>query len=211
MKKIFWVVLIVAINGVGLFALRPTTFGAQQYYIIKGKQNFSPKESILPRTNVKGFTLTATLDSSCYYSQQDWTYDLDRDRFDWNKLKGLSRYWTANNHTAAMFAWRPDTLPYHFQIAAYTNYPKTEIQVGEPITVAAGQSFSARCDLERYTAKYLIEVDSNKVFTAHSFRKKIGWAREVGTYFGGANNSPGPYGGKAPQNMVMHIYFSIIK
>lgn len=178
----------------------------RQYNVKKGKQNFSPNESLWPVYRPKGFQLTAVLDSSCWYSQEDWTTDLDRDWYDWNKLKGVTNYFTANNHTSALIAWRPDEKENHFQIAAYTNFPKTNWIVGEPVIVKAGQEFSAEGMISRRKVNYTIQDQK----TEHPFARRIWFGRETGTWIGGANNSEGPFGGEASQDMKMWIDFEIL-
>ena len=178
----------------------------KRYEIKKGQQNFSPKESWNPIYRPKGFRLTAVLDESCYYSNEDWTLNFDRDWNDWNKLKGVTNYFTLNNHTSALIAWRPDEKKNHFQFVAYTNFPKTNWIVGEPVIVEAGQEFSAEGILSRRRVNYTIQGQK----TEHPFARRLWFGRETGTWIGGANNSEGPFGGEASQDMKMWINFEIL-
>lgn len=201
---------VLALAGMTLFSGSVFTGELVHYSVKEGKQNYKPKERITPVFGSDGFVLTGYIDSSSYYSQKDWAIDsveYDRDWHDLNKTKGLTRYITANNNTSVMIAWRPDTLPYHFQVAAYTNYPKSKWQLGEPVTIQAGEIFIARCEIVDDKANYLIAGDGDQVVTSHDFRKRIGMAREIGTWVGGANNEYGPYGGSASQDMDMHLAF----
>ena len=178
----------------------------RQYNVKKGNHNFTPNESLWPVYRPKGFKVTAVLDESCYYSKEDWTLDYDRDWHDWNKLKGITNFFTANNHTSALIAWRPDEKENHFQVAAYTNYPKSKWIVGDPVIVEAGQSFSATVELSRRKVKYTIEGQ----VTEHSFVRRIWMGRRTGTWMGGANNAEGPFGGVASQDMKMWIKFETL-
>lgn len=175
----------------------------KEYNVKKGNQNFKPNESLWPVMNPKGFKLDAMIDSSCWYSLEDWNND--RDWFDYNKLKGITNYFTANNHTSALIAWRPHTEPYKFQIAAYTNYPKSGWTIGKPVTVAANTIFSCEADLTKKKVTYSIQGQT----TEHAFAKRIWMARRTGTWMGGANNSDGPYGGAASKDMKMWIEFDL--
>jgi|GEM_PF-6879906 len=176
----------------------------KEYNIKQGKQNFSPTESIWPIYRPKGFDLVAVLDSSCWYSQEDWTYDVDGDWYDWNKLKGITNYFTPNNHTSALIAWRPDTIPYHFQIAPYTNYPKATWTVGDPVVVAANMPINCSADFSKRKVEYTIQDQE----TTHGFARRIWFGRETGTWMGGANNSEGPFGGPASKDMWLWVDFS---
>ena len=186
--------------------MRAKTGEFKQYDIKEGQQNFSPKESFWPIYRPKGFRLTAILDESCWYSKEDWTLDYDKDWHDYNKLKGVTNYFTLNNHTSALIAWRPNKEPYHFDIAAYTNFPKTNWIIGEPVIVEAGQEFSAEGLLSRRKVSYTIQGEK----TEHSFAKRLWFGRETGTWIGGANNSEGPFGGEASQDMKMWIQFNML-
>lgn len=184
-----------------------------RYTIKAGKQNFKPREPIFPRC-AKGFEIKALLDESCWWSSEDWQGD--RDRQDWNKLAGITSAFSANNKRSAMIAWRPADAPNTFLLTAYTNDKKGGWQHGrtglEAITVHAGETFKAEVfineELLRYEADYRIITARGEFWCNHKFDKPLfNFYRRIGTWIGGANNSPGDFGGEASQDMSLELDF----
>lgn len=63
----------------------------------------------------------------------------------------------------------------------------------------------------RNTANYRFYIDGELVFdVTHDF-KHMKHVREMGTFAGGANNSPGPFGGKAIKTMQIQMGFAILR
>lgn len=172
------------------------------YTIRPGQWNFNPLESWFPR-RARGFMGSVIFDSSAWWSIDDWQGD--RDIFDANKLKGLTCYFSANNYNSAMIAWRPGSKDNVFEVFAYTNYPGSEWKTGPIVKVEAGQKLHFQARIDRKQVAYNIE---EKKIT-HPFRR-CWFYREVGTSIGGADNSPGPYGGKATQEMKIYVNFKIL-
>ena len=108
-----------------------------------------------------------------------------------------------------MIAWRPADLKNVFDVTAYTNDQRGGFVVtGEPVHVHAGEvCYASGSILKRYV-DYTITYFGNTTPYRHDFRRP--WFRvwrEVGTSIGGADNSPGPYGGEATQHMEMEVAF----
>lgn len=185
-----------------------------KYTIKAGRQNFKPREPLLPRC-ANGFSIKAILEPSCWWSKEDWGNDADRN--DWNKLAGITSAFSANNKRSAMIAWRPADEEGVFLLTAYTNDKAGGFQAGmsgmRAIAVEAGKEFSAHCyiieELFRHEAQYKIVTDAGEFWCNHKFDNP--WLpvyRRVGTWIGGADNSPGPFGGAASKEMSLKLSFS---
>mgnify|MGYP000913140173 CR=1 FL=1 len=78
--------------------------GAITYKIEAGKQNFSPKEPVCPQFGVDGFEIAVRFPASAWVGLEEWKGD--KDWYDWNKLKGETGYFSPNNKSSVMIAWR---------------------------------------------------------------------------------------------------------
>ena len=172
----------------------------RKYTIQPGQSNFRPFDSWLPRFNVRRFTVRALFRHSCYFSLTDW--ENDKDWHDWNKLKGITDFFSANNSRSCMVAWRPDKKNAWFQVAAYMNYPGTDVQITPLGIVQADTEFSVEVRMNGDEAMF--EYSDGLVRNTARLHYRRPWvSREIGTWMGGANNEPGPYGGKATQYMEL--------
>jgi len=90
------------------------------------------------------------------------------------------------------------------------------------LTVEAGQEVEVILELSdetlRNTNKKLPDwkaTMTNKVTgetaTVQHIKADYSWGRKTGAFFGGANNSPGEFGGVASQDMFLEYSFEIIK
>ena len=184
------------------------------YSIKKGRTAFRPMACQLPALIYSGFSFTATLDSSCWFSADD--VGGDKDRADWLKLTGITSAFSLNNKRSALIAFRPTDVPDVFAITAYTNDSKGGWKIGGPgfkiATVKAGEEFSGRMRFEQYlftnAVSYYIDTPSGTFTATHDFDTP--WHclyREITPWWGGANNSPGPYGGAAPKDATLQLDF----
>lgn len=182
---------------------------AKTYTILPGQNNFRPLENPLPRA-CSGFDMAIRFDKSCWWSQEDW--EGDQDRRDWNKAKMISWFFSFNDCHSAGFAWRPADEEFVFDLTAYTNPKCGEwMTTGAPVKIYAGEMAYTRCRAGKRIVEYEIEYYGNVSKYSHSWKRPWPWlCREVGTSIGGANNSPGPYGGKATQAMKMEIDFQLV-
>ena len=174
---------------------------ATTYTIAPGQSNFRPLENPMPRC-ASGFQLEARFDESCWWPETPENRD---DRQDWNKLKGFTHFFGANNRRSVMIAWRPGKLKNVIEVTAYTNDKRGGWKVtGNPVEVYAGQVFSARCDLVGKKAHYVIQsFGLTSAYTHDWDRPSILVFREVGTWIGGS--------GTAPQSMKLEVDFRILK
>ena len=172
----------------------------KKYTIQPGQQNFKPLDSFWPRFNVKKFTVLARFAPSCYYSLQDW--EGDRDWYDWNKLKGVTDFFSANNSRSCMVAWRPHVSDNHIEISAYVNYPGSEIKVQPLGVIECGKIFEVTVRMRGDESEF--SYSDGETETTAFLRYRRAWvSREVGTWVGGAGNAEGPYGGAATQYMEL--------
>ncbi len=190
----------------------------KQYSIKKGRTAFRPIAPLLPALVYTGFEFTAVLDKSCWFSAED--VGGDKDRADWLKLTGITAAFSLNNRRSALIAFRPTDVPDVFAITAYTNDRKGGRQIGGPgfkiATVKAGEQFSGRVRFEQYpftdAVEYYIDTPDGTFTATHDFERP--WHnlyREITPWWGGANNSPGNYGGAAPKNARLKLQFEWIK
>lgn len=184
------------------------------YSIKRGYTAFRPIACPLPALTCSGFSFTAILDSSCWFSADE--VGSDKDRADWLKLTGITAAFSLNNRRSALIAWRPTDVPDTFAITAYTNDSKGSWKIGGPgfkiATVKAGEQFSGRVRFEQYlftdAVEYYIDTLSGTFTATHDFDKP--WHclyREIGPWWGGANNEPGDYGGAAPKDATLQLGF----
>jgi hypothetical protein len=182
------------------------------YTIKPGQSNFRPFENPLPVRKPKGFKVSGYFLPGGWCSKEEW--EGDDDWGDWQKLKGITHFFSVNSHRTIMIAFRFGVEPGTYELTAYTNdksYAKGWHSSGSVI-VSEGEvfSFEAIFDGPRKVhykgstegGQYLDEVHTIRKFTL---------CREVGTFAGGDNNSPGPYGGKAVKEMSINLKFEIEK
>lgn len=184
----------------------------KQYTILPGRQNFAPAEPVWPRLG-PGFRFRAVFHHSCYWSWADWGYD--RDWYDWNKLAGLTWFFTPNNHTSALVAWRPGNVKGKIQVAPYVNYPGAAWTVGDTLTVDTGADENApellgNVYVGRRGIIYRLWYGDESLKQEIPFKRPWPWiSRQVGTWIGGGNDKEGPYGGEATQEMKLWLDFSM--
>ena len=184
---------------------------ATRYEIRAGQQNFQPKESIWPQFSVDGFQLAVRFPAESWVGLGEW--EDDGDWYDWNKLKGVTDYFSPNNRNSALIAWRWGVAPNTFQLTAYTNQKDGSWTItGKPVTIYAGEVAYCQAITNRKNVYYEIEYFGNTTEYNHKWKRPWLWvAREVGTWIGGENNSPGPYGGEAAKDMSIDIDFQLFK
>lgn len=205
MNKYLKIGIVVALASWALFVAserRMMITRTVEYTVQPGKQNFRPGESIFPRFAPKGFQVAVVFDSSAWYGPDEW--EGDQDWSDWNKLYGLTNYLTPNNRQTAMLAWRPDERSYVIQVTAYTNDKAGGWKTGPVELVPVGKLFIGDVTWLSEIANY----EYGETAVDHKLpRPRV--ARETGTWIGGANNAPGPYGGRAHKEMKILLETSV--
>lgn len=179
------------------------------YTVKAGNTNFRPLENPLPVRKPTGFEISFIFLPGGWCSKEDW--EGDNDWKDWQKLKGITHFFSGNTRRTVMFAFRFGERPETYEICAYTNDKKGNAKWYGSLIVDTGEQVSGWLKLEGGKAIYHLATEGGSYFDeSHSF-KLFKLCREVGTYAGGANNSPGPYGGKAVKDMSIKIKFDITK
>lgn len=174
------------------------------YEIQPCQQNFNPLESPLPKFGTR-FDITAILDSTCFYSYSDWKFD--RDWFDWNKLKGVTAAFSANNRNTVMVGWRPSNIDNFMVLTPYINTRKGKAKFEDRssgFVVECNKPFTV--DIRIYSRQTQFTFKQGDIERKYTYRFKRPFPtiwREVGTWIGGENNDPygQPFGGAATQYM----------
>jgi hypothetical protein len=165
----------------------------------KGRNNWRPWgipwPLILPW--FKAIKYTVNFDSSCWYN---WLPDKDQD--DINKGGGFTEMFSLNNASAYMWGWNPLASEKDvFRIWAYRNREDRTFEFVMLGTVKAGKDF----DVEVKTDGTVVFLNGEAI-TQHKFPSPKFWfARMITEHFGGENNSEGPYGGVASQDMMKSV------
>lgn len=185
----------------------------------EGNQNFKPLDPFIPfGAMLHYFKLDMHLYPSAYWSTDEWSYtdvggdmQLDRDYFDWNKGPGITRATNANNKTSVMIGWRPSgVIQDAWEVCVYFNNPDGSFNQSKPLVLEYPGVAELHLHWEKNKIKYSLVTNSNvlnggRVDGEYEMRRpRLGY-RWVGTWIGGANNSPGPYGGEAHKRMEMAV------
>lgn len=180
----------------------------KKYRVKKGKSNFWPLEPWWLIFNPKGFDFAVFFNEEAYQSIEEWTDEgvLDKDREDWNKLLGLTQFYTFNNYNAAMIAFKWGNEPNTFKIAGYTNHPSSQFQWSEDLEFTGDLMAHGSCVFVGNEAHYTLQCQDKVITWNTPFKRSSRWLmRRVGTSMGGANNSPGKYGGKSLKSFYLHL------
>jgi len=178
------------------------------YTVKAGETNFRPLERLLPYWSPAGFSLIATIHPGAWASLEE--FGGDQDRADWQKLKGLSSFFSGNNKETAYIAFNYDDEPGFYRAVGYTNFPGSAWVAGKPVRFKEGEPLYAQADFWRGRVRYQLSSAYGNESYYHDFlKRKPLLAREAGTYAGGANNSPGPHGGKAFKDMSIDVSFKV--
>jgi hypothetical protein len=179
------------------------------YKVKKGRSNFRPHENPLPVCGAKGWEVIFEFVPGGWSSLSEW--EGDRDRYDWQKLKGLTSFFSANNSNSTLAVFRPGDAPGTWEVNAYTNYPGSDWSVDDkPLIIKDGEESKITCKYKDGKANYTLNTGDVAKAVSHQYKApKV--SRRIGTYPGGANNSPGPYGGKAIKDQAILISFKILR
>lgn len=174
------------------------------YWIEPGQQDFQPFEipCIVP---VRGFRTLKDITWNFQFNKNCWYNWLpDKDQHDWNKLVGLTDFFTANNKTSIMVVFRPFVEKEGFmELTLYANdssgkfeYIKTmmvvpvETPIKAVLTPLPDRMWELSIECEGKIKKGRLKLD-----------KAPSLMRGIKLWMGGDNNSEGQYGGKSSQRM----------
>lgn len=161
---------------------------------------------------------------------------VDPDWADWKKVGGISLVNWRNpqnifvkNNDAIMLAWRWNVDLQMFEYALYVNRKGENIPYEGPAqvvrvkareeTLSNGDKIPAGFDKVIFTIRrerqnrYRIfiyaenENPKNRGSIIVNTRQRFGTYSIINPWYGGANNAPGPWGGKAPRDMEMVVDF----
>lgn len=191
------------------------------YTIKKGQTDWRPRDwfRVFGRFNYLTWMATATLSMQFDYIDTS-TGMIDADWNDWKKVGGISLVNWRNpqnlfikDRDNIQMVWRWNPVLHVHEFAVYMNV-KGEKKVFERpdqiIRTIAGTTIAMQ--VERHTPSsysaslYLLSQGSG---SANAFeiktRQRFTLYSVIGAWFGGANNSPGEWGGAAPKDMEMEI------
>ncbi|MEL7122784.1 MAG: hypothetical protein AAFO07_25280 [Bacteroidota bacterium] len=183
--------------------------GFDPYYVEIGKHRFKPTRTNLYRHKDLGrIEYAVVFPESCEYD-----FEGDLDQWDWNKGAGLSQDWKRNDKDAIMWAWRYNVDSSRFELTSYV-HRKYKRFIGrglsDEIMLIANTGDLVTIEFQRYDDKKwgIIFTNHSQQFTNQievNLRKNPRYSRSIAPWFGGANNSDGPFGGVAPHDMILLI------
>jgi hypothetical protein len=174
----------------------------QCYEVKEGNHAFQPyslsKDRFSPDGNIYLFSVEVVFQPNCIY---DWGND--GDRFDWNKLDGMSFDWRVNNKNSLIPAWRCsngetiDVVTY--QNKEYGFFPGKKIVT----TVRPNEKvlFEYYCYKDEKKITSIITHKGVVYEEDFIFNNDINFFYLFDPWHGGANNAEGEFGGVASQNM----------
>lgn len=188
----------------------------RKFRIKPGQTDFRPREIpwIWP-AGMCAFQLDFSLLENCLY---DWGSDRDSD--DWNKLGGVSFNIRNNKINSIMAAWRPNIDAGEFDITIY-RHVNGKVFKGDGTANETLLSLKPRGHGRLLIVPFdrgkscMVSIESVKDGIRPNpisvqFGKRFWVAKRLGTWFGGANNSPGEFGGVASQYMELWTGFKLI-
>lgn len=191
------------------------------YEIKKGQTDWRPRDRLLLLTGFDSLTWTVTPDKSMEFDYIDPITDkIDADWNDWKKIGGISLVnwrnpWNAvmKDRDAIMLAWRWNPVYNFHEFAVYTNSRGKKIAYERPdqvLRTIAGTRVSMQITrVTRRNYRVRLYVTSQGPDSVNAFeiktRQAFGLYSLIGPWYGGKNNSPGPWGGAAPKDMTMNV------
>lgn len=184
-----------------------TDHNYKPYAVKAGEHAFRPWPIILYRhRQLDTITYHVMFDESCLYDMKG-----DLDQLDWSKGAGFSLNWRRNDKDALMWAWRnptPESEYLDLTVYYHRNYERFWGYEGEDVLLKAKPFQPIRIDFirqgdkqwkvdfynpqEEWNSSALVKLNSNP-----------STSRRINPWFGGANNAPGPFGGVAPNDMII--------
>ena len=150
-----------------------------------------------------------------FHKNCQYDFKGDKDQRDWNKLtgihfwKGLSDLFQPNKNNI-LLAWRYNTNGW-WEVAPYINRNK-KWEIGKVIRVGSPMQIVSYEIIREKKGKWSVSIFFSDTFIYQTFdvneRKR---ARLIAPWFGGENNAPGPYGGKAPHDMTLSLSHKVVK
>jgi len=186
--------------------------GFKRYKIKAGKQQATPLDG-LGGFRIKGdqIAFIVVFEPSCYFPISEWQYGIDNqvdsDYFDWAIKTGMVTSIGLNpNRNTHGLVGRPDPLQFNvMQLTAYTNDQNKDWSWGpEFMRTPVWEKAYLSATLLDESVEWIMS-DSDEVYSGVHPWKRPKRFRWTGTWFGGQDNSKGPYGGRTTQDMVFWV------
>lgn len=189
------------------------------YTIKKGRKDWVPTDGF-DLFRVRDVRISLKVDNSmCFNYIDPGTGVYDADALDWKKVGGVSfvnwrHLWNIwfKTRDAAMMGWRWNPKINMFEICLYVHYRGHTIKFERP-----DQVYRLRYNPDNDYEWVHLDISGNKAtlwdgqnsvndfFITQDFRPSR-YSR-IGAWYGGANNAPGRWGGRAPKDMTCEIKF----
>lgn len=189
-----------------------------KYTIKQGRQWWWPMWFFLYTTNKK-FTWIFTPDDSMKFNYEyEFGQSIDEDWQDWKKIGGISfvnwknlRNILSKNRDSVMLAcrWNPTLLTFEYIIYENKNGEKFPRESPTQILRSNGSVYLDIIPEGNKFKCYLHEGDMNVNAIIIEPRFEPILLSYINMWYGGSNNSRGPWGGKAPKDMVCNLDFNV--
>ncbi len=185
----------------------PSDINYTPYYVKEGRQAFRPWPlHIYRHRETDSIRYQVMFDESCLYDMKG-----DLDQLDWSKGAGFALDWRRNDKDALMWAWRnphPESEYLDLTVYYHRDYDRFWGYQGEDVLLKAKPFHPLRIDFirrgDRQWQVYFYNQTENTTGSAIvELRKNPLFSRRINPWFGGADNAEGPYGGAAPNDMII--------
>ena len=161
--------------------IRQMSEGGEKMYSVEiDKHDFLPNALPWPYFGAREYEFSIRFDSSAWWSIEDQDYHYGNDIYDWNKIGGLTNYFTANNKQSVLVGWRPSPDWMVMELAAYVNDKYGGFKAGPARLVPVGIDTRGKINQFGSVAYFaygdtIISLPAKKAFVT----------REVDVWFGG--------------------------
>lgn len=147
-------------------------------------------------------------------------YKDDADEYDWHKGGGFALDWIRNDEDSLMWAWSSRFSSNTILLTGYMNRDGgRETGDSQPMQARQFERVYIRLRRDGKGSRrwnvYMRNLATGDEYTENFKTAKNGfwffgrWSRRIpAPYHGGADNSPGPFGGVAPQDMDIALWYN---
>ncbi len=185
----------------------PTDIDYTPYSVKEGKQAFRPWPlQFYFYRNIDSIRYEVLFDESCLYDMKG-----DLDQLDWSKGAGFSLDWRRNDKDALMWAWRnphPESEYLELTVYYHRDYDRFWGYQGKDVLLKAKPFQPVQIDFIRKASRqwqvdFHNKAENTRGSALVKLRKNPFLSRRINIWFGGADNAEGPYGGAAPNDMLI--------
>lgn len=159
----------------------------------KGRHDFKPNRLIINSRDKLEFTVRFW--PSCRYD-----FKGDADQLDWNKGGGWSYNLFSNHVLSNMWAWRYAPENDKIQFGHYCHIDRKVVKTETIFEANINTLVPGILDTSSSRKEFSLIIGSAENIFEVGRLPEI--SRMIWGYFGGDNNSPGPFGGVAPHDMT---------